>query len=106
MARSRCATQGGRDEFNASQAIHDAASRDGSRSGGLGFGGSNGGPPVRQFIQRLPRKWDGSLNRFMADDDWLFWRSNIPKIREKQRGNVAQKQLITTAGRNCNGFKS
>jgi hypothetical protein len=40
-------------------------------------------PFVEKLNQQLPRKWDGKLNRFVADDDWLLWDFKIPKIRGK-----------------------
>ena len=30
-------------------------------------------PLVEKLNQRLPRKWDRKLNRFVQDDDWLLW---------------------------------
>ena len=30
-------------------------------------------PFVEKLNQRLPKKWDRKLNRFVPDDDWLLW---------------------------------
>jgi len=45
-------------------------------------------PFVEKLNRQLPRKWDGKLNRFVADDDWLLWDFNIPKIRGKHVDSV------------------
>ncbi len=30
-------------------------------------------PFLEKLNERLPRKWDSKLNRFVPDDDWLLW---------------------------------
>lgn len=40
-------------------------------------------PFVEELNQRLPKKWDNKLNRFVPDDDWLLWDFNSRKIRGK-----------------------
>ena len=45
-------------------------------------------PFVEKLNHRLPRKWDGKLNRFVADDDWLLWDFNTRKIRGKHVESV------------------
>ena len=48
------------------------------RGGGIVFG-----PHPRSYHQRLPKKWDRKLNRFVDDDDWLLWDFHTRKIRGK-----------------------
>jgi hypothetical protein len=38
---------------------------------------------VEKLNKRLPNKWDGKLNRFVPDDDWLLWDFNTKRIRGK-----------------------
>ncbi len=45
-------------------------------------------PFVEELNQRLPKKWDHKLNRFVPDDDWLLWDFNSPKIRGKHVESV------------------
>lgn len=40
-------------------------------------------PFVEELNQRLPKKWDNKLSRFVPDDDWLLWDFNSRKIRGK-----------------------
>jgi len=40
-------------------------------------------PFVEKLNERLPKKWDDKLQRFVPDDDWLLWEFNTPKIRGK-----------------------
>lgn len=40
-------------------------------------------PFVEKLNQRLPKKWDSKLNRFIPDDDWLLWDFNLNQIRGK-----------------------
>jgi hypothetical protein len=40
-------------------------------------------PFVEKLNQRLPKKWDAKLNRFVPDDDWLLWDFSVKKIRGK-----------------------
>jgi hypothetical protein len=42
----------------------------------------------QQLVKQLPRKWDGKLNRLVANDDWLLWDYNNPKIRGKHVESV------------------
>jgi hypothetical protein len=43
---------------------------------------------VEKLNQRLPRKWDSKLNRFVPDDDWLLWDFRSQKIRGKHVESV------------------
>lgn len=45
-------------------------------------------PFVEELNQRLPKKWDNKLNRFVPDDDWLLWDFNSRKIRGKHVESV------------------
>lgn len=45
-------------------------------------------PFVEKLNQQLPKKWDAKLNRFVADDDWLLWDFNTPRIRGKHVESV------------------
>ena len=45
-------------------------------------------PFVEKLNQRLPKKWDGKLNRFVPDDDWLLWDFHSQKIRGKHVESV------------------
>ena len=45
-------------------------------------------PFVEKLHQRLPKKWDGKLNRFVPDDDWLLWDFHSKKIRGKHVESV------------------
>jgi hypothetical protein len=38
-------------------------------------------PFVEKLNERLPKKWDGKLNRFVPDDDWLLWDFHTREIR-------------------------
>jgi hypothetical protein len=40
-------------------------------------------PFVEKLNQRLPKKWDRKLNRFVPDDDWLLWDFHSQSIRGK-----------------------
>jgi hypothetical protein len=40
-------------------------------------------PFVEKLNKSLPNKWDGKLNRFVPDDDWLLWDFNTKQIRGK-----------------------
>lgn len=40
-------------------------------------------PFVEKLNKELPKKWDGKLNRFVPDDDWLLWDFHTNKIRGK-----------------------
>ena len=40
-------------------------------------------PLVESLNQKLPRKWDRKLNRFVPDDDWLLWDFHSRKISGK-----------------------
>jgi hypothetical protein len=40
-------------------------------------------PFLEKLNQELPKKWDGKLDRFVPNDDWLLWDFNTPKIRGK-----------------------
>ena len=48
--------------------------------------------PLLPFIEglnrRLPGKWDGKLNRFVPDDDWLLWDFHNREIRGKHVESV------------------
>jgi hypothetical protein len=45
-------------------------------------------PFVEKLNQRLPRKWDSKLNRFVPDDDWLLWDFRSQKMRGKHVESV------------------
>ena len=45
-------------------------------------------PFVAKLNERLPKKWDRRLNRFVPDDDWLLWDFNTKKIRGKHVESV------------------
>ncbi|MSU59044.1 MAG: hypothetical protein EXS35_12905 [Pedosphaera sp.] len=45
-------------------------------------------PFVEKLNQRLPKKWDRKLNRFVPDDDWLLWDFHTTKIRGKHVESV------------------
>lgn len=40
-------------------------------------------PFVEKLNNRLPKKWDRKLNRFVPDDDWLLWDFDTKRIRGK-----------------------
>jgi len=40
-------------------------------------------PFVAKLNERLPKKWDRKLNRFVPDDDWLLWDFHSAKMRGK-----------------------
>jgi hypothetical protein len=40
-------------------------------------------PFLERLNQRLPKKWDSKLSRFVPDDDWLLWDFHSQKIRGK-----------------------
>jgi hypothetical protein len=41
-------------------------------------------PFIATLNERLPRKWDSKLNKFVPDDDWLLWDFDVKKIRGKR----------------------
>jgi hypothetical protein len=45
-------------------------------------------PFLEKLNRRLPRKWDGKLNRFVPDDDWLLWDFHSQKISGKRVESV------------------
>lgn len=45
-------------------------------------------PFVEKLNERLPKKWDPKLNRFVPDDDWLLWDFNTKRIRGKHVESV------------------
>jgi hypothetical protein len=45
-------------------------------------------PFVEKLNQRLPKKWDSKLNRFVPDDDWLLWDFHSQKMRGKHVESV------------------
>jgi hypothetical protein len=45
-------------------------------------------PFVEKLNKELPKKWDGKLNKFVPDDDWLLWDFNTSKIRGKHVQSV------------------
>ena len=45
-------------------------------------------PFVEKLNERLPKKWDSKLNRFVPDDDWLLWDFHTTKIRGKHVESV------------------
>src|SRR3989449_5020536 len=45
-------------------------------------------PFVEKLDQRLPKKWDRKLNRFVPGDDWLLWDFHTQKIRGKHVESV------------------
>ena len=47
-------------------------------------------PFVEKLNERLPRKWDRKLNRFVPDDDWLLWDFHTRKIRGKHVESIRQ----------------
>ena len=47
---------------------------------------------VEKLNDRLPKKWDAKLKKFVADDDWLLWDFNTPKIRGKHVESVRKKK--------------
>ena len=47
-------------------------------------------PFVEKLNQRLPKKWDSKLNRFVPDDDWLLWDFRSQKIRGKHVETIRQ----------------
>jgi hypothetical protein len=40
-------------------------------------------PFLEKLNQRLPKRWDRKLNRFVADDDWLLWDFSTKKKHGK-----------------------
>jgi hypothetical protein len=34
-------------------------------------------PFIEKLNERLQKKWDGKLNKFVPDDDWLLWDSDV-----------------------------
>lgn len=40
-------------------------------------------PFIESLNDRLPKKWDSKLNRFVTDDDWLLWDFHTQKIHGK-----------------------
>ena len=45
-------------------------------------------PFLEQLNQRLPKKWDSKLDRFVPDDDWLLWDFHAQKIGGKHVESV------------------
>jgi hypothetical protein len=45
-------------------------------------------PFVEKLNERLPRKWDSKLDRFVPDDDWLLWDFHSQKIPGKHVESV------------------
>jgi hypothetical protein len=45
-------------------------------------------PFVEKLNKELPKKWDGKLNRFVPDDDWLLWDFHTNKIKGKHVESV------------------
>jgi hypothetical protein len=45
-------------------------------------------PFVEKLNERLPKKWDSKLDRFVPDDDWLLWDFHSQKIRGKHIESV------------------
>jgi hypothetical protein len=45
-------------------------------------------PFVEKLNERLPKKWDSKLDRFVPDDDWLLWDFHTQKIRGKHVESV------------------
>lgn len=45
-------------------------------------------PFLETLNRQLPRKWDGKLNRFVSDDDWLLWDLQTGKRRGKHLKGV------------------
>ena len=45
-------------------------------------------PFVEKLNERLPKKWDSKLDRFVPDDDWLLWDFHSQKIRGKHVESV------------------
>jgi hypothetical protein len=40
-------------------------------------------PYIEKLNERLPKRWDRKLNRFVPDDDWLLWDFQIEKDHGK-----------------------
>ncbi len=40
-------------------------------------------PFIEKLNQRLPKKWDDKLGRFVENDDWLLWDFHVKHIRGK-----------------------
>jgi hypothetical protein len=45
-------------------------------------------PYLEKLNQRLPKKWDRKLNRFVPNDDWLLWDFHLENIRGKHVESV------------------
>ncbi|HCL91766.1 MAG TPA: hypothetical protein PLV05_08950 [Verrucomicrobiota bacterium] len=45
-------------------------------------------PFLERLNRRLPRKWDGKLDRFVPDDDWLLWDFRAQTVRGKHIESV------------------
>lgn len=45
-------------------------------------------PFLERLNRRLPRKWDGKLDRFVPDDDWLLWDFRAQTVRGKHVESV------------------
>ncbi len=41
-------------------------------------------PYIEALNQKLPKKWDSKLQRFVADDDWLLWDFDIDGTPRKR----------------------
>ena len=45
-------------------------------------------PFLEKLNQKLPKKWDGKLDRFVHDDDWLLWDIPANHVKGKQVKSV------------------
>ena len=45
-------------------------------------------PFVEKLNQRLPKKWDSKLDRFVPDDDWLLWDFHSKRLPGKHVESV------------------
>ncbi len=45
-------------------------------------------PFLEKLNQRLPKKWDSKLDRFVSDDDWLLWDFHSQQIPGKHVESV------------------
>jgi hypothetical protein len=39
---------------------------------------------IEKLNERLPKQRDGKLNKFVPDDDWLLWDSDVKQTRGKR----------------------
>jgi hypothetical protein len=51
-------------------------------------------PFLEKLNQRLPKKWDAKLNRFVPDDDWLLW-----DFDSQRRPGAARRRTRPVRGR-------